>query len=186
MAYAFATLPDPLEALRVPGFLFWEPSALTNESTWGTKLGFVEKGVLVKPKVDVVLTYQEEYGSEPREAYFAGDSVSVKAILKNWNATVLARCFPGHTSSTQVKFPNTILPGTRIDDVYGGHLLFVPEDTVSNPICLCQRAISTFNGELLFSLSKQTDLEIDFTCMRKTDDADGLWYWGPIASGVIR
>jgi hypothetical protein len=186
MPYAFATHPSANEVLRVPGYLFWNPSALTNETTWGTKLGFCEKGI----KVEIDYRYKtfsgEINGDEPMLKVFLGCVVSVSALLKNYNSTALQVLFPGLTAGTSLSYPNTILPGTSLlKSQYTSRLMYVPEDCTNNPCFILQRAAPNIEDSLQFSRVTDTDFYASFKGFRKGDNQTSLCYLGLITGGVL-
>jgi len=186
---AWVTYPDINEIMQQAGFLFWEPSALDVEANWGTKLGFVEKGVDFDFGHNFGILSGEEKGEEPLYKIYLGQTPSVTAILKNYNADVIARLFPGLTSGSAVTSPGTILPGADLFNVlYTGHLLFVPDDTINHNCILLQKAspciIST--AKVMHSQSTPSAFPIVFTCSRKTNDTDGFYYYGPLSGAVLR
>jgi hypothetical protein len=183
----FTSHPAANEILRVPGYLFWNPSALTNESTWGTKLGFCEKGV------DVDFRYLERkltgeiFGSEWTHDIFLGVNIEVKVVLKNYNTTTVGRLFPGLTSGTSVQFPNSFATGKDLTrySIAWGRLLFVPEDTTNNPIFILQKAIPNFRGTFPLSRVRDTSFPCVFSNFRKSDSIAGMYYFGLITGGVL-
>lgn len=177
--------PTVSDILRVPGYLFWKPSALTNEATWGTKLGYCAKGIEVLCDIHDVLLTVEETGDEYVYDAFCGAPTKISAVLRNYNATNLARLFPGMTSSTAIKLPGSILAGADLAS-YADYLLFVPDDTTNNPIMLAQKAIPRLKGKFKFSRVEDTIFPCEFPLLRKSNDADGILYIGPIAGAVLR
>jgi len=186
MSYAFATHPNPAEVLRVPGYLFWNSTSLTSEAGWGTKLGFCEKGVNIE--IDYgVKTLISEFGEEITQKIFLGTNVRITALLKNWNTTALSILFPGQTSLATITVPGTIVPGTSLaSTTYTKALLFVPEDTANNPCAILQKSAPNFGKEFKFSRVEDTVYFCVFDGIRKTNDAEGLYYMGLIGSGVLR
>lgn len=185
---AWLTHPATAEILRIPGYLFWNPSGLASEAQWGTKLGYCEKGVEVDIAPQTGLLGNEEYGEEPIYKVFLGTIIKVTAILKNYNATALARLFPGQTSGATIEVPGaTIKAGhSLVSGTYTDHLLFIPDDTTNNPIMILQKAAPNAIASMKFSRVDDTTFICVFDGLRKTNDADGLIYIGAIGGGMLR
>lgn len=182
----FATDPNPLEILRAPGYLYWSPTSLASEAGYGTLLGFCENGIEVGINYGAHPLHVEESGKVPTDFLFSGAPLTVSAILKNFSAATLARLFPGQSSSAAVKIPGSIKPGSLLKTSYASRLLFVPENTTSNPIFILQSAMPRIKGKFSLSRVRDTNFPITFDSMTNTDDADGQYYLGAIGGGVLR
>ena len=184
----FLTYPDYVEIIRGPGLLFWGTTSLASEAGYGTKLGYCETGITFQPGLAYACLTGVEKGNEPIMCISLGNAPQLTALLLNYNATSIARLFPGQTTSTQVQFPGTILAGKDLFDTYTGRLLFVPDDTANNPILLFQAATPHIvnTAKLKLSHRNNTTFPSVFVGKRKTNDADGTFYMGPIGNGVLR
>jgi len=186
---AWLTHPDINEIAQTPGYLFWAPTNLSAEGTWGTKLGFTEKGVDFDPGYNYGILSGEEKGEEPLHKINLGQTPTITATLKNYNATALDKLFPGLQAGGAVKSPGTILPGTDLlSATYTGYLLFVPDDTTNHFCILLQRASPSFiaTAKIRHSHSVPGAFPIVFTGARKTNDADGIYYYGLLSGAVLR
>jgi hypothetical protein len=178
--------PSVNEILRVPGYLFWAPSALTSEATWGTKLGFCDGGIRLEILPQYVYHRTEEDGTQPSIKLYKGVFCKLYATMLNFNATALARLFCGLTSGTTIKVPGSINIGTDVNsDTYRDRLLFVPDDT-NNPICVVQRACPNITQSFYFTRDNDTVFECVFDGFNKTTDADGTLYVGLKSGGTLR
>ena len=182
----FTTYPDYTEILRQPGFLFWGATDLGNEAGWGTKLGFASGGIKFDPGYKVMNLYGEEHGEEPEKRIYLGCEPVVKATLRNYNSTALSALFPGISTGAALKYPNSIKPGTDIVSVYSNYLLFVPEDQTNNKILLLQKAVANVVAALEFSRNSEVVFNAIFVGFRKTDDDDGVFYFGDLSGAVLR
>lgn len=183
---AWATHPSANEILRSPGYLFWNPTSLASEATWGTKLGFCEKGISINFQYTNKIYTGEELGEEPILRLFTGvGKISCVVAMKNFNSLNLSLLFPGLTQSEMIKTPGFIIPGSNMSS-YFGKLLFVPDDTGNNPIFILQNASAVSAGGMDFSRVEDLSFICVFESFRKTNDADGRYYLGNIASGVLR
>jgi len=181
------TPPDPSEILRQPGLLFWNPTALDGEANFGTKLGYQEKPIEVGIDYKFGTLYGEEDGNEPKHKVFLGvGEIFISTLLKNYNATALSVLFPGLTTSTQLKIPNSYYAGSDLLSSNYGRLLFVPEDSTNNMVVLFQKAAPNITGAFRLSRALDTDFPVRFDAYRKTNDVDGRIYVGPLASAVLR
>lgn len=188
---AFVTHPSVDEILQVPGYLFWNPTALDSEANWGTKLGFCENGVTFVPAPQFSETHEEEYGEEVRDVIYLGSIPRVTVILQNWNDIMTSVLFPGqYTSSKKITMFGALKPGTSVStgSTYAKPLLFVPNDRTNKPCLLVQKAVPTFlmQGKVKFSHTERALWAAQFTPVRKTNHADGAVYVGLLAGATLR
>jgi hypothetical protein len=183
------TLPNSREIKRQPGFLYWNPTDLSSEDTYGTLLGFSEAGIefLLNP---IHKVFRGEEGYNVLKLYL-GSKPQIKAILKNWNQKALEACFPGVISSENILYPNTIKPGTRLDQSpYIAPLLFMPEDEgVDANIILFQEASpgTDEQGRILFSANEDSTLSVVFDCFLKGSGSENYrgFFCGKKADAVL-
>lgn len=178
--------PNVNEILRVPGYLFWGTTALTDETTWGTKLGFTETGIRIETIPRYIYHRIEEDGAEPSIKLYGGTFCRLYCTLKNYNETAINAIFPGLSTEEKINFPGIYATGKDLTTVLTGRLLFVPDDEENNPICLAQKASGTLVQAFYFRRNLDTNFESVFDCFRKSNDRDGILYVGPIAEGVLR
>jgi len=185
----FTSHPDYSEIIKNTGYLFWNPTDLMVESGWGTKLGFVENGVVWEPGHGYIELTQPETGDEPIIGIFTGNNSRVSVILRNYNAVALERLFPGLVTNTSIKFPSSIKTGNNYFATgHSGHLLFVPDDQTNHPCLLFQKAIPRISStaKIRFSHTLQSLFSCVFTAARKSDDVDGILYVGPLLGATLR
>lgn len=186
---AFLTHPSVEEIIQVAGYLFWNPTNLAAEATWGTKLGFCEGGIVFQSGHSVIPVTQEETGPAVYKVVYVGSRPTLFAVLKNYNSTLLSTLFPGMTTSTAAKFPSTIRPGTDLSGAtYSQPLLFVPQDTTNHPCVLLQKGCPNIvqAAKLKLSHSDRTTFPVVFNGLPKTTDADGTAYFGLLSGAVLR
>lgn len=187
---AFLTNPDIDETIKCSGYLFWTPTNLSAEATWGTKLGFVEKGSLkFSPGYNTASITREEYGEAVYKKLYVGSTPRLVAVLRNWNATAMAVLFPGLNSTKALKIPSSLLTGTVISSTtYAKPLLFVPQDTTNNPCILLQQAAPNIvdSAKMMISHSGETLFPVVFDGIQKTADADGAAYFGLLSGATLR
>ncbi len=188
---SFTSHPDYTEIIKNSGYLFWNPTDLSKgEAGWGTKLGFVEKGVAWEPGHGFIELDQPETGDEPVIGIYTGNNVKLAANLRNYNALALGRLFPGLSGTTFVKIPNTIKTGTNYyaNSSYYGQLLYVPSDQINHPCLLLQKAVPRIQSTAKVRVSHVDKMIFPciFTGARKTSGADGIMYVGPISGAVLR
>jgi len=183
----FITHPSIDEVLQVPGYLFWNPTALTSEATWGTKLGFCESGISFQPNQTIVDLQEEETGEETTMRVFCGGTATIIAVLQNYNATALSALFPGQTTSARAYYPGSIKPGTDIASgtTYAKPLLFVPQDLARDPAIVFQKASPNIvkTARIVLSHSKKSLFPCVFTAIRKSSAVNGIYDIG-ILSGL--
>jgi len=184
---SFATLPNYLEILRQPGLLYWNPTNLAAEATWGDLLGFCAGGIEFDPGYKFAILKGMETGEEPIMKPYLGCEAVLKATLRNYNADALGVLFPGLNSALTVKYPNTILPGTDLfGATYAKAIMFVPEDQANNIIFLLQKASPNIVAAIRASRVKDTVFPAIFHGARKSSDADGFYYIGNISGATLR
>jgi hypothetical protein len=155
--------PDISEIMRVPGYCFWNPSALDVEANWGTKLGYSLKGVEFESGLKVVPVKYEVTGNQTRHLIYCGANPRAIVTLRSYNSTALARLFPGLVSDTRVTFPGSTRSGTDLMNTHTGTFLFVPDDRGNSPALLitsCAPAILE-TAQIVFSNQE----EMVFPCM---------------------
>lgn len=186
----WVSVPSVSEIIRAPGFLFWNPSALTNESTWGTKLGYTDKGVDLFPGINVSELGEEETGNEVTMIVETGNRSTLETTLQSWNTTALARAFPGMVTGTNVKSPGSYKAGKfyHTESAVYGQLLFVPDDQTNNPCIILQKAVPRLiqRGVIKMSHGQRLFLALVFSALRKSSDADGIFFVGKLSDGVLR
>ena len=186
---AWATHPSIDEILRVPGYLFWNPTNLAAEATWGTKLGYSEKGITFSPSLHILPLTEEETGDEITDLVYVGGTPAVTAIIQSHNTIMLARLFPGMGGTNKANSPGSYSAGKVISSMSGVYapLLFVPDDRANNPCLLLQKATPHESGASLnFSHKNRVMYSIVFVPLRKTNDADGIWYLGALSGATLR
>ena len=185
----FAAYPNINEIMRVPGLLFWNPTNLSAEATWGTKLGYTDTGVTLEPVGDFLPIKREEYGNRTEDVFYAGNSPQLVCVLQSWNTTAIERCFPGMGGTLTVSSPGAYRPGKMISRSNTAPLLFVPDDTTNNPCLLLQKACPRqANGiKIRFSHTDRIFLSIVFHALTKSNSySDGQYYVGPLSGAVLR
>lgn len=169
---AWQTRPAINEIIQVGGYLHLEPSNPldeTDETTWGTKLGYTKDGALLEPGYQTLGFQVEETGEEIRKVIYTGSAPIFIVILRNYNENVLAQCFPGLTSGTKINFPGGLRAGDVIStSTYSKHILFVPDDIVNHPAVLFQRACPSnpSSGKILLSHVNEALFACYFTAIR--------------------
>jgi len=186
---AFTSFPNIAKIIQVSGLLFLNPTSLATEGGWGTKLGYTSAGVKIAPEYHVERNTTEETGEEVTHKFYIGSSPKMLCELRSWDEPLIDFLFPGLGATNKVRIPGGILPGADLtSSTYSKALLFVPDDTDNHPIALFQKAspnlITTAN--ILFNHSKEAVFPAVFDGLRKTSDADGIAYIGPISEAVLR
>ena len=185
----FLTNPSVDEIVQCSGYLFWNPTNLASEATWGTKLGFVDGGVVFQPGYQVVTVTQEETGQAVYKKIYTGATPVISGVLKSWNSTVIGALFPGLASGASVKITNSFKPGSDLSSTsYCKPLLYVPQDTTNHPCVLFQKACPNIveTAKLILSHTKRMTFPFVFDALNKTSDADGTAYFGLLSGATLR
>lgn len=131
----FISHPDEDEILQVGGYLYYNPTNLSSESGWGTKIGYTEKeNAAYSIGFRTAIITFEDSGTYPIKAIFVGCNIWLSANITSWNATVCGLLFPslaGGTSGTLISIPGSLKTG--IDNFTSHKILFVPEDNTRHP-----------------------------------------------------
>lgn len=128
----FVTYPDEKEIVRNSGFLYWGPTSLLTESGYGTLLGYVDS-LVFRPNMNVI-PFIQEGSSCPTIFVYTGCAPELIANLYNYNNTALARLFPGMvTTGTKSAYFPTIYAGKNLQASYTGKLIYIPDNTSSDP-----------------------------------------------------
>lgn len=184
------TYPNFDEILQVPGFLYWGTVGLSHESEYGTLLGYTEDGVHFEPGINIVPVRQEETGEEITQIFYVGNAPTIYATLQNYNAAVLTKLFPGMGGVTYVKSPGSYLAGKQLSSTssYTARLLFMPLDETNNPCLIFQKACPHIveTAKLNFMHNNRTFFPVVFRGLRKTSDAEGIYYLGNKMGAVLR
>lgn len=186
---AFSTFPDINELLRSECYVHWNTTSTATEAGWGTKIGFSRGGHVFEPHYRTVDIHYEDTGEEIVDKIYIGSQPKIRVTLENYNATLLAILFPGLNSGSTVKHPNNFLSGQSITGAsYTSRLMIVPRDSTNHKVLLFQRAAPNIleTAKILMSHRDFSTFPVVFDALRKTNDADGIYYMGDLASAVLR
>lgn len=152
--------PNVADALRVPGRLSIDPSAVSTGSyPWGgTGLG-LHNGIVALPHKVTYLVRAAEYGMVPVEAIECGEAWTIAARLASVDATALGKLFSGYAAGSVTGHPLLTGPsgvGSKTSTRKAA-LLFTPLDEDNHPCVLFYAALPllTEDGEIPF---KKSDL----------------------------
>lgn len=125
-----------------------------------TPLGFTDSGIEISFGDFSFLDANEESGRGPGVAFFAGQDIRIKSVVRQWDEKILAARFPNQFEAGvdgRIQIPGTLLPG---DDLlqFSGRLLFRPSDPTKDPYIFCAKAV----------LVGSEDIEIRTLGIRKT------------------
>lgn len=125
-----------------------------------TTLGFTDTGAEIGFGDFSFLDSNEESGRGPGVAFFAGQDIRIKTVVRQWDEKILAARFPNQFEAGvdgRIQIPGTLLPG---DDLlqFSGRLLLRPSDPAKDPYFFCAKAV----------LVGSEDVEIRTLGIRKT------------------
>lgn len=165
----FATYPSVNEITRNAGFLYWGPTSLLTEAGYGTLLGYVDS-LVFKPNLILAEVADEETGANLDKMLVLGSKPNITVGLKNYNATVLARAFPGFSSATHksVSWPGSILPGLSVYTTHQGTLLYVPDNTTSDFVILLKTCFPHITQAAALALSHSKEVIFPITFLAKS------------------
>lgn len=177
----FLSHPNQDEIIKGSGYLFYNPTNIASEATWGTKLGYTEKhNAAFSPGIRTIEITEEDSGSYVTKSIFVGATPRLYANLINWNATVLGLLFPslvGGTSGKLVGVPGSLKTGT--DTFTANKVLFVPEDTARHPAVYFKDIAPKIieSAQIIFSHSDRT--VFPFACIAKS------YQCGPLSEIIL-
>lgn len=189
----FDTYPDFLELTKLSGMLYWHTGATldpNDENTWGDLLGYTFGPKLLDPGYRLT-ALSGEYSDRPIMGIYTGTVPAMLFVLRNYNATMVGRLFPGLSSGKKITMPGTILPGTDIYNVtgYTARLLFVPDNRTSDPCILFQKCCPHVRrtADILVSHTQDFNFPAVFNALQETEaHPDGTIYVGPLSEAVLR
>lgn len=127
--------PNIDEIIQVGGYIFYNPTNLASEATWGTKLGYTAKeNAIFSPGIRTIEITEEDSGIYETMSIFIGARPIFSANLTSWNSTVMGLLFPslvGGSSGKLVSIPGSLKTGTNMFTT--NKILFVPDDTARHP-----------------------------------------------------
>jgi len=166
--------PDVDEIIRVPGYLHINPTSKTTEAGWGTKIGYVEKGVIIRIDYKTLLLDEEDSGLDWKYKLFLGVNVKLIATLKNWNAGIISQLVPGMSSTTNMGMRNSYKTGNLQTTNY--KVLYVPEDRTNNPCFYLRAGRPNIMGDITANRGK--DMEFPLAWDGFNSSGDSLFYFG--------
>lgn len=124
------TAPNLAAVLRAPGNLIVDPTSFTGSSPYGGTILGLARGIEVRIQTRSKLVTAEEWGGVTTEVVYAGETVVLAAILREWDADAASRVFPytaaGGVTGRRVA-SQTVDAGTRAGTLRTAHrLAFAP------------------------------------------------------------
>lgn len=149
MAYSYTSNPDGSKIIRAKGRFFVNPTDLTQESGWGTALGYTKNGAKVVWNQRTKQYSGVINGEDPIFTIYCGGKAKMTFTLRSYENPVLEFSMPGRYNTESIKLPGNIKSGNLLT-AYRVKLLFVPDDKDYKPSILMK------NCE--FWIKKTTDL----------------------------
>ena len=172
------TAPNLAALLRVPGRLIVSPTDFLAASPYGgTILGMV-RGVEVRMDIRSNLVTAEEWGGVTTEVVYAGETVVLAAILREWDSDAVASVFPyaasGAATGRRVA-SQTVDAGTRAGTRRtAAGIVFAPLAADAHPWVYFPAAIPLLDQSVRFGLG--LDQEAGF---------GAVWHAVPDDSGRV-
>ena len=171
------------DVLRVPGKLVINPTDITAAFPHGgTELGLTRDSEM-RFGIKTELVHAEEWGNQPVESVYCGESAVFAAVLREWDNDALSNIFP-NTGTGSVSGDKTILG--RVDGVgvnRAGYLLsgksfillFSPKSVDRHPMVIIRKAIPMVEESSLLQLSLAEELGIAVVFQAIPDSSDRLY-----------
>jgi hypothetical protein len=172
------TAPNLAAVLRVPGRLIVDPTDLLAASPYGgTALGMA-RGVEVRISTRSKLIAAEEWGGVTTEVLYAGETVVLAAVLREWDPDAAGRVFAyaasGAVTGRRVA-SQTVDAGTRAGTRRTPHkLLFAPNAKDAQPFVYFPAAVPLLDAAARLNLG--LDQEAGF---------GAVWHAVPAADGRV-
>jgi len=148
------------------GELIWKSLSLDGSVTPANEypLGFTDSGIEIDRGEWAFLDPNEESGRGPGVAFFAGQDIRLRTVLRQWNEKNLEVAFPGQfddTGTGRVEIPGDLTPG---DDLlsYGQRLLLRPTDPTKDPYILAMKAVLVASRIIEFGTLRIRKLALEF------------------------
>jgi len=181
MAYSFSSHPKGSEIIRAPGYWYLNPTDLTKESGYGTRLGYTQSGMNIAWNQKIRIYNGVIRGEEPIKAIYCGCNAVASSELNSYNNTVLNFVMPGRYSSSAVRLPGSLDPGTVVSsDIYTNTLLFASDDVSYKPICIIRKALVNVKKTTSFSNQKILSWKLDIIGLSGSGTLAKILYLGDI------
>ncbi len=162
---------DATKVYRVPGKLAINPTNLGAAFPHGgTALG-VSTRVRIEMTRPQIMIKAEEFGSEVCEVVRGAETFILGAMLRQWDADVLAAIFPDTATTTINGLPATTRAGTLASD-NSAVLIFTPDNQTDHPAILLYKAIPLVEetAELRFGIVQELVLPVLWLALRDSSD----------------
>jgi hypothetical protein len=157
------SVPDVVNAMKVPGRLSIDPTSLTTGSyPWGGTAIGLHAGIRAVPHKTTYVIRGGEYGMVPVEAIECGEAWTIVARLASADPAALAKLFAGYAAGSVTGHP--VLTGPSgvgaVVSTRKAALLFTPFDQDNQPCVLFYAALPllTEDGEIPFDKSERWGL----------------------------
>lgn len=181
--YSFTSHPSGAKVIRARGYLFKNPTNLGTEAGWGTKLGYLKKGIIIVWNQHIETYSGVVNGQEPTLSVYCGGAVMASFSLRSYDANIIDTALPGRYS-TGIRLPGTIAAGTSMA-AYRNVLLFVPCDRERHPAVLMRSAVIEIKEQTKLSIQNEVEFLCHAKAFRASDDADGIFFMGPITNVTL-
>ena len=119
-------MPNITELVRSEGYLYKNPTNLSDPSGYGTQLGYTESGIMEYINPEIFYSNNEEYGNNVWRKFYLGNNAKLLTIFRNFNTDVMGAAFPGQVSNGY-ELMGTRRPGDEVSDLTY-KLIFIPSN----------------------------------------------------------
>ncbi len=160
---------DRTKIFHSRGELIINPQALDDSVPAGElRLGFTESGLEVDFSDFAFLEPNEESGRGPGVAFFAGQDIRMRFVLREFKAETLQARFPsqneevpGASGNFRIEIPGNLAPGDSLLDE-SVSLLFRPDDPTKDPYLWAAKAVLVAAQPIIIGTTRSRVLAVEY------------------------
>ena len=172
--------PSVRDVLRIPGKLVINPSNINAAFPHGgTELGLVRDSEM-RVGIKTELVHAEEWGGQPVEAVYCGETALYAAVLREWDDDAISNIFP-NTAAGAISGNRSILGSVAGSGINRAGtllssksfvLLFSPKAVDRHPMVILRKAIPMVeeSSMLQLSLAEELGIGVVFQCVPDAND----------------
>lgn len=175
--------PDIRELVKAPGFLYKNPSSLTDPSNYGTPLGYTVSGISAYINPEIAYLKNEEYGNNIWKKFFLGNTTKIVTLLRNYNADALSVPFDKQTTSTGVRLMGGYSPGDEMTNAMS--IIYIPNNLSYPCVYIKNASPNIFPGKTIeFGHSAHTVFPTVIDALPGSED-DGSYFQIEVIGGIV-
>jgi len=158
-------MPDIKELVRAEGFLYKNPTSLTDPTGYGTCLGYTISGVDVYTNDEIEYRVNEENGNNIWRKFHLGNRPKVLSMLRNYNADVISVVGQGHNIGSKLSISSGYSIGEDITNQTCS-LAFIPKNVAYPCVYVKYASAKIYGGSSIsFGHSNYTVFPLEVECL---------------------